>query len=281
LITVRAHAKINLTLDVLGIRPDGYHDIASVMQSISLSDILTFEPADDITLKGAAEAGIKPLDNLIYQSANLLKKESGVKKGVSIEYTRGIPLSAGLGGGSSDAATTLMVLNELWGLEWSSERLSKVAAKLGSDISFFLYGGTAYIHGRGEKVTPLPPFAETWLVLLRPLVEVSSKTQKLYASLENGHYTDGEATRKVANDSLVGQTISPHFIFNAFEPVAYQFFPQLDGYRQIMLDAGASSVHLCGAGPTLFTMASDYNSAESIYQNLLSKDLEAYLTHTL
>jgi 4-diphosphocytidyl-2-C-methyl-D-erythritol kinase len=280
-ITIKAQAKINLTLDVLGKRPDGYHDIMSVMQTISLGDTLTFQPAPIITLDGFEEAGLDPADNLMKRAAVLLQQATGCDKGITVKYERHIPFSAGLGGGSSDAATMLLVLNEIWGIEWPVERLARIASDLGSDVSFFLYRGTALVQGRGEIIKPLPCIEETWAVLLKPPITMDSKTRTLYENLGQDSYSSGEATKSLVSNILIGEPVSSKALFNSFESVAYDFFPDLGKYRQMLIAAGANSVHLCGSGPTLYTLASDYEQGEGIYHSLHEQGHEVYLTCTV
>ena len=281
MITIKAQAKVNLTLDVLGQRSDGYHDIMSVMQTISLGDTLTFEPAPLVTLDGLEEAGLDPSDNLMKRAALLLQQATGCDKGINVKYERHIPFSAGLGGGSSDAATMLLVLNEIWGIEWPVARLARLAAELGSDVSFFLYRGTALVQGRGEMIKPLPSIEEEWVVLLKPPISLDSKTRTLYENLGEDSYTRGEATKSLVNSILIGQKLSSNLLFNSFESVAYQFFPDLGKYRQMLIAAGADSVYLCGSGPTLYTLASDYEQGEGIYHSLHEQGHEVYLACTV
>lgn len=281
MITIKAQAKVNLTLDVLGKRPDGFHDIMSVMQTISLGDTLTFEPAPLVTLEGFEQAGLDPDDNLMKRAVVLLQDAAGCDKGINVRYERHIPFSAGLGGGSSDAATMLLVLNEIWGIKWPVERLAGLAAKLGSDVSFFLYRGTALVQGRGEMVKPLPSIEEEWMVLLKPPIDLGSKTRTLYENLGDHSYTKGEATKALVNSILIGEQLSSKALFNGFESVAYDFFPDLNKYRQLLLSAGADSVHLCGSGPALFTLASDYEQGEGIYHHLHEQEYEVYLACTV
>jgi len=280
-ITIKAQAKINLTLDVLGQRPDGYHDIMSVMQTVSLGDTLTFQPAPLVTLDGLEEAGLDPVENLMKRAIVLLQQATGCDKGINVRYERHIPFSAGLGGGSSDAATVLLVLNEIWGIEWPVERLARLAAELGSDVSFFLYRGTALVQGRGEMIKSLPSIEEMWVVLLKPPITMDSKTRTLYDNLGEDSYTKGEATKTLVNSILVGAQISSKALFNSFESIAYEFFPDLGKYRQILISAGADSVHLCGSGPTLYTLASDYKQGEGIYHSLHEQGHEVYLACTV
>ena len=142
MITIDAHAKLNLTLEVLGKRDDGYHDIASIMQTLDLADTLTIRPADSLSLTCSLPELSGP-DNLAFKAADFLCSETGVSDGANIHIEKRIPVSAGLGGGSADAAATLVGLNRLWGLELSNDRLRYIGAKLGSDVPFLIEGGTA------------------------------------------------------------------------------------------------------------------------------------------
>ncbi len=155
-LVLKAYAKINLTLEVLGRREDGYHDIVSILQTIDLHDTLTLEPAQDMALE-CDQSELEGPDNLVLKAAALLREATGCHQGARLKLQKGIPLAAGLGGGSSDAAAALLGLSRLWGLGLSAEKLMPLAAKLGSDVPFFLYGGTAMAQGRGEIVRPLPP----------------------------------------------------------------------------------------------------------------------------
>src|SRR4030042_493313 len=149
-----APAKINLVLEVLGKRDDGYHEIRSLVQTIGLCDVISFELADVISLE-CSEPTLQTSDNLVIQAAELLRKVSGCQTGVKIKLEKRIPWGAGLGGGSSDAASTLLALKKLWKLELDTSDLIELAARLGSDVALFIHGGAALTEGRGEKVTPL------------------------------------------------------------------------------------------------------------------------------
>ena len=193
-LTLQAYAKINLTLEVLAKRPDGYHEISTILQTISLADTLTFEPSANLDFR-CDVSSLKTPDNLVLKAARLLQETTGSNKGAIINLTKRIPIAAGLGSGSTDAAATLVGLNQLWELNLSLDKLTEPAAKLGSDVAFFLYGGTALAKGRGEQITPLPPAPEHWLVLLKPAIKpVPSKTAQLYSRLNPSHYTSGQHT---------------------------------------------------------------------------------------
>jgi 4-diphosphocytidyl-2-C-methyl-D-erythritol kinase len=254
-IELEAHAKVNLTLEVLGRRDDGYHEIASVMQTISLHDTLTLTEADDIVLE-CDQPGLSSPDNLALCAARLLRKETGSKKGARLTLRKGIPVSAGLGGGSSDAAAALTGLNRLWGLDLAADELMPLAARLGSDVPFFLHGGTAGAFGRGEQVRRLPPADLGWLVVLSPAMNVRDKTASLYARLTPAHYTRGYLTRKLEARIRGGGDTPPQFLFNVFDEVARDAFPGLDAYWDTFRALGAREIHVAGSGPSLFAPVS-------------------------
>jgi len=277
----RAYAKINLTLEVIGKREDGYHEIASVIQAIDLCDVLSFQPREHIYLACNIPQLVSP-NNLVFKAAKLLQDFTGSSGGAAISLEKAIPLASGLGGGSSDASATLQALNEIWGLSLAPEDLKRIAANLGSDIPFFLSGGmTALVEGRGEKVTGLPPLPKTWVILIKPPIEIANKTQKMYASLDPSHFTQGESTQRVVEIIKRGERIAPQFCYNVFDEVAFSFFPGLDEYRLHFLAAGAGQVHLAGTGPTLFTLAEERAQGEEICRRLRKERMEAYLTETL
>ncbi|MGB2854971.1 MAG: 4-(cytidine 5'-diphospho)-2-C-methyl-D-erythritol kinase, partial [Dehalococcoidia bacterium] len=218
MLTVSAYAKINLTLEVLGIYSDGYHEVATVLQEIDLKETLFFEEYQDIRLKSP--------ENLVLKAARLLQDAGKCNKGALISIKKGIPIAAGLGGSSSDAAATLRGLNELWGLDFSLSELTGVASRVSADTAFFLYGGTALGEGRGERITPLPPFVPLWVVLFRPPVSVPpNKTESLYASLNPSHFTDGQFSKKIVGLLRQGGDVCNTSLFNVFEKVAFTTFP--------------------------------------------------------
>jgi 4-diphosphocytidyl-2-C-methyl-D-erythritol kinase len=199
-----------------------------------------------------------------------------------VTLSKRIPLLAGLGGDASDAAATLRGLNRLWELGLSSGELLGLAEELGSDVPFFLYGGTALLEGRGELVTPLPSPGKMWLVLMVPPVpRVSGKTGRLYGLITAEHYTSGEATGRLVSRLTEAGEVESSRLFNVFERVALNYFRDLASYWEQFLKAGAREVHLAGAGPALFTLTRDKAQAEAICRNLGRQKLESYLTHTL
>lgn len=278
-ITCHPRAKINLTLEVLGLRLDGYHQVASVLQTISLQDTLILEESDDLSPR-CNLASLEGEGNLAWRAASLLREVSGCPRGAAITLEKGIPPAAGLGGGSSDAAATLQGLNQFWGLGFSRERLLPLASRLGSDVPFFLYGGTALVAGRGEQVTPLPPLPSTWLVLLTPSIEIPEKTKRLYGLLRPEHFTRGEHTRRLVQALETGSALASSHVYNVFEEVAFSFFPGLEEHRRALLQAGGGQVHLAGSGPTLFALAAGQPEGEAIKERLAREGLRAYLVVT-
>ena len=280
-LTLRAYAKINLTLEALVKRGDGYHEIVSVLQTISLADTLSFEVGESLALSCSVPS-LQSADNLVFKASSLLREATGCNKGASIYLTNEIPAAAGLGAGATDAAATLVGLNRLWDLNLPVERLIELAAKLGSDVAFFLYGGTVLAKGRGERVTPIPLTPELWMVLLRPAIEpIPNKTAQLYSQLDTSHFTSGRFTERLVNRLYERGSINASLLFNVFEQVAFDFFPKLSDYRSRFLKAGAESVHVAGAGPTLFTLAADKAQGKAILSSLEADGLEAYLVHTV
>ncbi|MBT9158825.1 MAG: 4-diphosphocytidyl-2-C-methyl-D-erythritol kinase [Dehalococcoidia bacterium] len=325
MLTLSAHAKVNLTLEVLGRRDDGYHEISSVLQTINLVDVLSFEPATEIKFEcldpGTGQTNHSPwgmgtnhrspftnhslmasFEKMVLKAARLLSLESGVwslesgvprpsptldsrlstRKGAVIRAEIvAIPGGIGLGSSASIPAAVLRGLNQLWSLELSRENLSQLAARIGSDAPFFIYGGTALAEGRGEKITILPTLPATWLVLLKPAIDpVPSKTAVMYSLLDSSHFTTGAATRKLVSELRRGRPLQSSLLCNTFEGVAFDFFPQIDEYRRRFLAAGASSVHLVGAGPMLFTLVPDEVEGEALARRLNGEGMEALLVRT-
>jgi 4-diphosphocytidyl-2-C-methyl-D-erythritol kinase len=184
----------------------------------------------------------------------------------------------GLGGGSSDAAATLLALNELWGLGLSLSELVPLTSELGSDVPFFIYRGTALVEGKGEKVTPLPSLPSTWFVLLVPPVpKVLNKTKQMYNNLDDAYFTEGQFVKAALSSLRQGKAIDTALMFNVFKKVAFDFFPGLDKYRKTLEEAGAPGVYLAGSGPCLFTFFSREGKAHELLSSLKKQGLECYL----
>ena len=251
MLTLQAHAKLNLTLEVLGRRPDGYHETASIMQTLELADTVTMEPSDRLEVK-CSESALDGRTNLAWKAADILQRETGTASGARITIDKNIPLSAGLGGGSSDAAATLVGLNSMWELGLSPDRLRALAAELGSDVPFLIDGGTAIALGRGERVRSLPTSNLPWFVLAFPMSSRSDKTAFMYRSITEENFTRGGLTRKLEARLRNGGEIPPQLLFNAFDTVARVVEPDVDRCWSDMYSAGAREIHVSGSGPAVY-----------------------------
>ena len=280
MLTLKAYAKVNLILEVLGRREDGYHDVASIVQTIDLYDTLMLEPADDITLE-CDRPELQSPDNLALRAATLLSETFPCDQGVRIRLQKSIPVSAGLGGGSSDAATTLKGLNRLWGLGLSVEDLTPLAARLGSDVPFFLHGGTAMVHGRGEHVRPLPPADLERILVLSPAFDLPQKTASVYGKLSESNFTKGALTRKLETRIRGGGDVPPQFLFNVFDAVAFDAFSGLARYWDTLHSLGAREIHLAGSGPSMFAPVSRKEMGTALHLLLTRRHgWEAHLVST-
>jgi len=280
MLTVLAPAKINLTLEVLAERPDGFHEIRSLIQTINLCDRLRFQLSHNIKFR-CDNPELVVEESLVSKATALLQQTTGCTKGATIEITKRIPLSSGLGGDSSDAAAILSGLNKLWQLGLSPAELFELAPRLGSDVAFFLYGGTALVEGRGEKLTPLPSLPSMWVVLMIPDVpRLPGKTKQLYASLKTNHYTNGQITENFIKALKGDKEIKSSLLFNTFENIAFDQFSGLKVYKEHFIKLGAPNVHLAGSGPALFTMIKDKAEAEDLYTRCKQQGFESYLAET-
>ena len=280
---VRAYAKINLTLEVLGRRDDEYHEVRTVLQTIDLADVLGFEKSALLEVE-SSDRSLDGESNLVWRAADLLRRATGYGGGARIHLEKHIPVGMGLGGGSSDAAATLVCLNNLWDLKLNFEALYELAASLGSDVPFFLTGGTCLGTGRGEHIASLPPPPEHWLVLLCPPplsdVDSTSKTGKMYAMVRPEDFTDGRYTKQLV-EALARDSFSGDLLFNGFEPVSRRAFPSAVEVEQAFLQAGAAKVGLAGSGPALYTLTRSENEAQAVFKSLKTRGLEAYCVSTV
>ncbi len=293
MLSVAAPAKLNLTLEVLGSRPDGYHEIRSVVQLVNLCDTILFSPGADIRFHSSTPDWHAEL-SLVSRALKLVKEKTNCNQGAAIGVIKNIPLLSGLGGDSSDAAAVLTGLCEFWNLGLPQQALLDMAAELGSDVPFFLYGGTALMSGRGEIIAPLPSYPRLWAVILVPPVPREiGKTGQLYAALNPPDYSRGEMTEALVgiitheeaaeldlNEWGIGEERYTTHLFNIFESIAYDKFPGLETYRDEFLEAGAPSVHLTGTGPALFSLFFIASDAENVYSRLKARGRECFLTGT-
>ena len=260
-----AAAKVNLVLEVLGKRPDGYHEIATIMQAVDLADRLVLEDADALALSAD---GPVPADstNLALRAAAALREAAGVASGVRITLDKRIPVAAGLGGGSADAAAVLVGLNRLWGLRWPRARLAEVAASLGSDVPFFLLGGAALATGRGERVEPVA--AGAWaLVLVNPPFGVP--TAEVYSRVSPELWSDGSRVRGMVEALRQRRPARiAASLYNGLEPAVAPIHPEIERMKAALVAAGALGAAMSGSGPSVFGVARSFEHARQIRARL-------------
>ena len=269
----RAFAKLNLGLEIIGRRADGYHELVTIFQTIELADELTVATAPPGTLTLAADPALGGEQNLVLRAARILLAQGGARRGAALTLTKGIPVAAGLGGGSSDAATALVALRELWRLPTTDAALAAIAARLGADVPFFLRGGTALATGIGERLTPLPPQAKRWFVLVTPhLALPADKTRRLYGALGADDLGDGTRTLDQAARLRRGEPLDPALLVNGFAAPLARLFPALAAWEARLLAAGAPFIQPSGSGPTLYTLAPTEGAARTIARTLAGAD---------
>lgn len=254
-ISYRSCAKINLYLDVLGRRSDGFHDIETIFQTVNLSDELNFmEESSGIALLCSSPELDSTESNLVHRAAVLLQERTGCSQGARIELVKRIPIAAGLAGGSGNAAATLVALNSLWDLRLSHADLRALALELGSDVPYCLEGGTVAATGRGEAMTPLNPLPDTWFVLLHPAIAISASRVYNSPHLTYSGETpvDGYTPRFRAAIEALDHAAFPELIFNRMEEAVFVSHVQLAEAKQRLLDAGCIAAAMSGSGSTLF-----------------------------
>ena len=257
-IRLKARAKINLGLDVLRKREDGYHDVRMVMQTIGIYDrlIITKIPEEDIRIKSNLFFLPVNENNLIYKAAKLLKDSFGFAGGVEIDLNKFIPVSAGLAGGSTDAASTLFGLNRLFDLGLSTKELMELGVSIGADVPYCVMRGTALAEGIGEKLTALPPLPRCWILIAKPPINVSTKL--VYESLDmNG--VDRHPDIDGLIDAIKRQDINGvcSLMGNVLENVTVPLYPVIESIKNDMMDNGAINAMMSGSGPTVFGIFPD------------------------
>ena len=255
-LAAQAFAKVNRSLVVLGRRPDGFHELDTVFQAVGLCDRLTFEPADGLTLEVDDPSVPSGAENLVVRAAWALAAAAGVAARAAITLEKRIPSGGGLGGGSSDAAVALLGLDALWRLGLPLDRLAAIGATLGSDVPFFLFGGTARGLGRGERVEPLPDLPPRGVVLVMPPFPVA--TPLVFGRLGAPEW-DGSAPER--EEGGVPDR-------NDLEPAAEALFPALRAVRESLAAAGAEQARLSGSGSTVFGLFPDPGAASEAARRL-------------
>ena len=288
-VSLIAPAKVNLVLEIVGRREDGYHDLDTVMTTIDLADRVRLRASDrlDVRIEGrdapAIEPGAEANGELAAAAARALAAAAGREPGVAIEVEKRVPVAAGLGGGSSDAAAVLRGLNRLWGLEWPLGRLSQVAASLGSDVPFFLHGGTARCRGRGELVEPLRDLRTLRLLLLLPPVpQAPGKTARRFAALHQRDLSDGGRSARMAHRVERGAPPPASDLWNAFEAVIERTESELlANYAAYAASLGGLPLHLTGSGPAIFLLVHERAKVTELRRDLAQAGAEVLPARTL
>lgn len=263
-LTRKAYAKINLGLDVVGRLENGYHEVRMIMQTIGIYDVLTFRAAQS-GIRITTDSGELPVgeDNLIYRAARLLLEAGNVSGGVDIHLEKHIPIAAGMAGGSSDAAATLLGLNELFGLGWSQEQLRQLGVRIGADVPYCIMGGTALAEGIGELLTPLPSAPQCVLLIAKPDIQVSTKY--VYEHLDAGNtwqHPDIDGMRAAIEKGDLSGVVAR--LGNVLETVTIEACPVIDRIKREMLSGGALGSLMSGSGPTVFGIYDSREQAQAV-----------------
>ena len=280
-IMLKAYAKINLGLDVLGKREDGYHEVRMIMQTIRLYDKLNMKKLnkDEIIIKTNLAYLPTNENNLVYRAIQMLKEEFHIKQGVYVELQKHIPVAAGLAGGSSDAAAALIGMNRLFQLKLTTTELMQRAVKLGADIPYCILGGTALSEGIGEVLTPLAPMPNAYILIAKPPINVSTKY--VYENLvldDKTYHPDIDGIMKAINSKdLCGITKR---LSNVLESVTIDKYPVIQEIKDTMIEFGAMNALMSGSGPTVFGIFEDLNLAKKAFYQLKveGKAKQIYLT---
>ena len=252
--TLPSFAKINLCLRVLGKREDGFHELFTLFQSVSLHDDITFREAEIVTLTCPNKSIPTDANNLIVKAARLLNERSGTNKGASMHLTKRIPSPGGLGGGSSNAAVALIGLSRLWGVEPSANDLQAMAEELGSDVPFFLHGGTAVGTGRGENIEPKVDIDAKYLLIVTPSVRVS--TPDSFKRLGAQNLTSGDSNRILIVCRSEAEKLDPRQsdLVNDMEAAVFAAHPEIERVKRTLLDLGAANAMMSGSGASVFAV---------------------------
>ncbi len=279
---LNAYAKVNLALDVLQRRDDGYHEVETVLHTIALHDEITLRESGEGVRVTATNGEAVPTgpDSLVYRAAAMLREQHGIQRPVEIEIHKRIPVAAGLGGGSADAAVTLMGLAQMWKLRLDGRSLRVLAGQLGSDIPFFLVGGAAVARGRGERVQALSPLPATWVVLARPRFPVL--TEWAYRQIRPQEITQRPDVPSLL--AAVARRDVPavgRLLHNVFEPVIAAHHPIVAEAKSIILRGEAYGAVMTGTGPSVFGLMANEAAARRVGETLKAIEaLDVFVTRT-
>ena len=280
-VIAKSYAKVNLTLDVLGKMPDGYHEIESIMQTVNLFDLVIVDKA----LKGIEiHTNLKFLPvnekNIAYKAAALFFKYTGIKGGAKILIHKNIPVAAGLAGGSGNGAAVLAALNVLYNVYMPEEELAKIASELGADVPYCLFGKTMLAKGIGSELAPLPPLKRQIVLLAKPPVNISTKT--IYEYIDNAEIKKRPDTEKMIEAIKSGETAEiAAQMCNVMEAATIALNPVIGGIKEKMVLNGALGAVMSGSGSTVFGLFDDYKKAKLSHDSFSRLYKDVYLTYTL
>lgn len=281
-LTFQSHAKLNLYLDILEQRTDGFHNIETIYQTVSLCDTLDSTLTQSgLTLDCDDEQTAASENNLVMRVARRLQDEYAPKSGAHFDLHKEIPVASGLAGGSGDAAATLLALDELWDLRLGRERLAEIGLEIGSDVPFCLAGGTMGAQLRGEHLLPLAPMPETWFLLIHPPIEVSTAAVYQHPHLpkrgapDDGSWSDSfdVAVTAISAGDVAGS------LHNSMESVVFSMHPELHEIKRRLLKAGCIGALMSGSGPTMYGVCNNREQAERASEAF--RDLRRSVVHTV
>ena len=277
-LTRKAYAMINLGLDVLRRREDGYHEVKMIMQTVDIYDVLTFVKAPADVFRLSVDSAQIPDDdnNLVLKAARLLFATAGIDAGVEVTLQKNIPVAAGMAGGSTDAAATLIGLNALYDLRFTTEQLQEIGVKLGADIPYCIMGGTALSQGIGEILRPLPAPPRAHLVIAKPDLMISTKYvyENLHANSLKVHPNIDGMIEALSNQDL---TKMCSLMGNVLETVTEKENPIITQIKDLMKEQGATGALMSGSGPTVFSIFTEEEKARSCFQKIQEENLAKQL----
>lgn len=280
-VVVKAKAKVNLSLDVIGIRDNGYHEMKMINHFINLEDILTFETSDEGITLTSNEDGI-PLDekNLVMVALRKLQKQFNIEQGVKIHIDKRIPAEAGLAGGSSDAAATLKGLNSVWNLNLNTQELLEIAVTIGADVPYCLVGGTALVEGIGEKITPLTSLKKMYIVAVKPDINIA--TPWAFKQLDQRpikNHPDIAEIIRVLEEKNYNQL--KYSLGNVFEEVVFEQHPEISEIKKDLIKQGAMAATMTGSGSTVIGYYMEKETAEKSWRLFADKYSKCFLSETI
>ena len=275
----RAYGKINLSLDVIGRRENGYHDVSMVMQTVDLYDVISLNKLKgDGEIRLTANVNTLPLDetNIVYKAVKLVKEEYGLNTGVSVHIEKHLPIAAGMGGGSSDGAAALRGMNRLFELGLSNEKLEELGVRLGADVPFLIKGGIALAEGIGEKLTKLPDFPDCVLVIAKPDLGVSTKeVYEAFDSLKEVNHPDVGKLVKSLGSAGLKEIVK--LLGNVLEKVTAKKYEIIEVVKNLLIDNGAVFSMMTGSGPTVFGIFENEEQAKKACNSLRKQEGDIWI----